>query len=101
MRRKTHRVVHPLGRQRLRILQLLVKHGELSGSDLLTRDKSLPRGTIYTTLKRLEMAKFVTSRQITRSIEPGPARRSYKVTKRGTQCCRLELRLARAVATSG
>ncbi len=54
--------VVPTGK-RLRILQLLVQHGTMTGRQLLDADKNLPSGTIYTTLRRLEDDGFVTSRQ--------------------------------------
>jgi len=98
MRRELSATQCTSGHQRLRILQLLIAHGESSGAQLLDRDRSLPRGTIYTTLKRLEAAKFVTSRRAAKCEQPGPRRRFYKITSRGARCCRLSLKLARALA---
>jgi DNA-binding PadR family transcriptional regulator len=88
------------GQQQLRILQLLIAHGELTGAQILERDASLPRGTIYTTLTRLETSNLVGSRQVTDSTQPGPPRRFYKATKRGTHCARLAAKLFQALANS-
>ena len=100
MQRDARAVVSTSGRQWLRILQLLIDHGELTGGELLRRDQTLPRGTLYTTLKRLEAAQLVTSRQGAVRVEPGPRRRLYKITVRGARCCVLGHALAKALAAT-
>jgi DNA-binding PadR family transcriptional regulator len=100
MRRKKRAAFCSSGHQQIRILQLLIAHGELTGAQILQRDASLPRGTIYTTLMRLEASSLVFSRQAAGSGKPGPRRRFYKVTKRGAHCARLATELAEALASS-
>jgi DNA-binding PadR family transcriptional regulator len=78
----------PSGR-RLRILQLLLEHQELTGGELLELDASLPGGTIYTSLHRLERDKLVTSRLGNQKGLPGPPRRFYKITAHGKRLARL------------
>jgi DNA-binding PadR family transcriptional regulator len=78
----------PSGR-RLRILQLLVQHEELTGGEMLELDDSLPGGTIYTSLHRLERDKLVTSRLDDQKGLPGPPRRFYKITAYGKRLARL------------
>jgi len=80
--------IAPSGK-RLRILQLLLDHGELTGAELLDLDDSLPRGTIYTTLRRLQDDKLVTSRQEVDKGQPGPPRRLYKITAFGMRAAKL------------
>ena len=70
--------------QRFRVLQLLRDYGEQSGADLHTRDpKALPRGTIYTTLQRLEDDGLVVSKRHRGVREAGPPRRRFTVTEQG------------------
>lgn len=80
--------VVPSGK-RLRILQLLLEHGELTGSQILDHDKSLPRGTIYTSLRRLQDDKLVTSRKVVDRQQPGPPRRFYNLTGLGARAAKL------------
>lgn len=75
--------------KRLTILRLLRENGELSGSDLLSKDANLPRGTIYTSLKRLQDDQFVTSRLEEEVVQPGPPRRVYKITGLGVRAAKL------------
>ena len=75
--------------QRLRILQLLVEHGKLSGGQMLELDPSLPRGTIYVTLQRLQEVKLVTSRKEHECKEPGSARRIYEISALGKRATHL------------
>jgi DNA-binding PadR family transcriptional regulator len=75
--------------KRLRILQLLIAHGELTGGQILEHDSSLPRGTIYTTLRRLQDDKLVSSRVDDDTGEPGPPRRFYKITGQGQRVAKL------------
>ena len=68
---------------RLLILDLLVRFGELTGADMLEHEPSLPRGTIYTTLLRLDKQKLVTSRRERSKRQSGPPRRYYTITALG------------------
>jgi DNA-binding PadR family transcriptional regulator len=80
-------------RQRLRILQLLDQHGELTAAAVRNLDRGLPRGTIYTTLRRLAHAKLVTSR-VERTGQPGPPRRFHRITRRGRRYYQTATQLA-------
>jgi DNA-binding PadR family transcriptional regulator len=71
--------------KRLRILQLLLEHKELTGGQLLELDRTLPRGTIYTTLRRLEDDAFASSREESQRGQPGPPRRFYRITTDGAR----------------
>jgi len=75
--------------QRLVILNRLESDGALNGAQLLDREPSLPRGTIYTTLRRLKNDGLVTARTRTRKGLPGPPRRYYKITTVGRNAARL------------
>lgn len=86
--------------QRLRMLQLLVQHGELTGGDMLDIDENLPRGTIYVTLMRLEKAKLVKSRKEAECRGPGSARRFYKITALGERATRFA-EMAEVVMSGG
>lgn len=70
---------------RLRILRALA---EQPGSNPATLRKyitpHLPRGTMYTTLKRLEAEGFVRSRTKKGEQSPGPSRRYFFLTTQGT-----------------
>ena len=75
---------------RLLILQQLIQHGELTAADA-ARKAGLVRGSVYTSLKRLEREHLVSSRQ-KRVAEPpsgGPLRRLYKLTTRGRRTVKL------------
>ena len=78
----------PSGR-RLRILQLLIAHGKMTGGDLLRADASLGRGMIYTTLHRLEDDKLVKSYSGDREGQPGATPRLYEITGLGQQLAAL------------
>lgn len=69
---------------RVRMLGLLVNHGEISGADMLYLDSSIPRGSIYTTLNRMKKQGFVTSRVIRKARTSGPPNRVYRITELGT-----------------
>jgi DNA-binding PadR family transcriptional regulator len=84
-------------RPRLRILQLLDQHGELTAAAVLHLDCDLPRGTIYTTLRRLSRARFVASR-VACTGQPGPPRRYYKITPLGKRYCHIAHQLAKLTA---
>ena len=71
--------------QRLKVLQLIVRYGELTGAEICSKDESLPRGTIYTTLVRLERQKLLKSRKDMTSCERGAPRRHFQVTERGAR----------------
>jgi DNA-binding PadR family transcriptional regulator len=71
--------------KRLRILQLLKQHGSSTGAELIEYDPELPRGTIYTTLKRLQDDGFVKSKTLDDEALPGPPRRKYEVTALGAR----------------
>lgn len=71
--------------QRLKVLRLLSQHAELTGGEMIELDKSLPDGTVYTTLRRLETDKLVKSRHDTQRGLPGPPRRFYKITALGSR----------------
>lgn len=83
----------PFGQRRLRILRLLVEQGMLPATEISDRDRTIPRGTLYTTLRRLEAAGFVVSRRHILVRTAGPPRRLYRITKRGRQYCRLSTEL--------
>lgn len=85
---------------RIRLLQLLHKHGELTGAAALGHDPTLPDGSIYTTLRRLEADKLVKSRQDTQQGLPGPPRRFYTITGRGRRYCHLVGELTKLLQTS-
>ena len=53
---------------------------EMTGGDLLAADESMPRGTIYTTLQRMEKKGLTGTR--TEWIDEGP-RRYYWLTEKG------------------
>jgi DNA-binding transcriptional ArsR family regulator len=62
--------------KRLRILQLLIAHGEMTGGQLAESDDSLSPATIYTTLMRMEHdAGLLKSRKEKTSKHPGPPSR--------------------------
>ena len=86
--RGDHSVAVPSGKT-LRILQLLLTHGELTGGDMLGHDRTLPRGTIYTTLRRLEDRKLVNSRVDDSTGRAGPPRRFYQITALGKRAAKL------------
>ena len=73
----------------LRIMQLLFQNGELSPADILHREPQLPRGTVYTTLQRLEKGKLVVSRQRRSDRTSGPPRRLYHLTRNGSDYCKM------------
>jgi DNA-binding PadR family transcriptional regulator len=75
--------------KRLQILQLLITHGKLTGGEMLEHDPSLPRGTIYTTLRRLQDDKLVSSRVDAETGEAGPPRRFYQITALGKRAAKL------------
>lgn len=75
--------------RRLRILQLLIAHGERTAAELLDLDPELPRGTIYTTLDRLRAGSFVRLRVDTALPHHGRARPKWRVTRRGRRLARL------------
>ena len=70
---------------RLQILRLLKKFGELSPIDIIKLDPKIPRGTIYTTLHRLESAEQIRPHFKPSEVYPGPRRPYYKITKKGEQ----------------
>ena len=72
-----------VGERGMEILSLLDPDREQTGWELGARDHSMPSGTIYTTLTRLEDAGLVVSRKQAGSGRPGPAPRYYLPTERG------------------
>jgi DNA-binding PadR family transcriptional regulator len=80
----------PTGK-RLQILGLLAEHGELTGGQLCRVDRrvSLARGTIYTTLERLDEVGLVTSRTEEVPGEGGPPRRYWQITAKGRRALKL------------
>lgn len=76
--------------KRLRILQLLIAHGRMTGGDLLKTDaRTFVKGMIYTTLHRLEDDGLVTSRIDNDSGLPGSAPRYYEITGLGQRMAAL------------
>ncbi|MGH1419400.1 MAG: PadR family transcriptional regulator [Hyphomicrobiaceae bacterium] len=74
---------------RLKLLESVALHGELTGAHLLKLDPSLPRGSIYTTLARLEEDKWLTSREEKIPQEQTRTRRFYKITPLGRRALKL------------
>lgn len=63
------------------ILELLSKHGPLYGLEMIGLSKELKRGTVYTTLHRLEDKQLVRSHEVLPAQgEQGPARRVYQIS---------------------
>lgn len=81
--------------RRICILGQLIKHGTCTGADLLRSLPNMPRGTLYTTLQRLEVARIVSSEL--RFVPPRSSRRFYVVTPLGRRCHRLGRQLLRIV----
>lgn len=79
------------------ILQLLLRHDELYGLDLVARSKgALKRGTVYVTLGRMEKKGFIESRQEAPPVaEGGLPRRLYAATAFGTRVYEVWNALAR------
>lgn len=75
--------------QRLRILQLLIAHGKLTGGEMRELDSTLPQGTIFTTLVRLEREGLVASSPVKIAGRRGPPRREYEITGLGIRAARL------------
>ena len=69
------------------ILQLLVRHGEAYGLELVSASRGrLKRGTVYVTLGRMEEKGFITSRLVDAPPEAGGLpRRIYEPTPLGRQ----------------
>jgi DNA-binding PadR family transcriptional regulator len=88
--------VELLSPQRLKILRLIGQHGAMTGAELTSKDSTLARKSVYTTLTRLEDAKLLKSRKEERSRQPGPTRRLYRITPLGTRVVALAAELDNA-----
>ena len=79
------RRVIPPSPQSLKILQLIVRYGKLTGTDICSKDESLPRGTLYTTLVRLERQKLLKSHKAKTCRRAGSPHRYFQITRRGAR----------------
>jgi len=79
-----------------KILQLLIRHGEMYGLEMVEEsDGDIKRGTVYVTLQRMTKKGFVESRQEeTPSATPGLPRRLYRITGAGADALRTCERVA-------
>lgn len=64
------------------ILNTLRSNGPLTASQVFGLSNHIPRGTIHTTLQRLEHYGLVRSMRLNRPL-PGPPRRLYSITESG------------------
>ena len=72
------------GRVRATALEVLARFGEMNAGGMMRRNQDLARGSLYTTLIRLEQEGLVTSRLVEQPVDQsGPARRFYTLTERG------------------
>jgi DNA-binding PadR family transcriptional regulator len=85
----------PVLATRLRLLALLAEHDKLTGAAAIEHDPTIPSGTVYTTLRRLEREKLVKSWQDDTKGLPGHPRRFYKITQRGRRFYQLGADLAK------
>lgn len=74
----------PVGRERL-ILELLAGGRERFGREMMEEETRLKRGTIYTTLDRMENKGYVKSREDWANETRGTPRRMYKITGLGVR----------------
>ena len=79
------------------ILEMLMEHDELYGLEMIAKNGTLKRGTIYVTLDRMEDKGLVSSRE----VEPpagsrGPSRRVYKLTGFGVRIAKARRIMAAA-----
>lgn len=91
---KNAQVLRPRTRPcwRLRIMHLLRDGTELTGAEV-ARAASIKKGSVYTTLHRLERDGLVTSRVEEQVGLPGSRRRYYKITVRGKRFVLLQAEL--------
>lgn len=81
---KTNESKRRQGRGRATVLATLAEHGEINAGGMLRCNRKLSRGSLYTTLIRLEADGLVTSRLVAQPVDQsGPARRFYRLTARG------------------
>lgn len=73
-----------LSKAQHRIMALLIAHGELSGADI-RKLSGIKRGTVYTTLVRMQDKGFVESRQGDTPSWGGPPRRNFLPTGYGAK----------------
>lgn len=68
---------------RNKIIIAIEQHHELCGADLLKLVEGLPRGSIYTTLSRMEEDGWLKSMHEKVPGEKGPPRRYFRLTAKG------------------
>jgi DNA-binding PadR family transcriptional regulator len=87
--------------KRLRILQLLIHHGEMTGGQLAEADETLASPGIYTTLVRMEHdSGLLKSRKEKASKHPGPPARYYSITGLGQRAAKMG-EIVEAMQSSG
>jgi PadR family transcriptional regulator PadR len=78
-------MLSPLSRTSQAILELLSAQHEMYGLEMVKKNSTLKRGTIYVTLSRLEDQGLVSSREEKQQEGRGPARRLYQITGAGSE----------------
>lgn len=72
------------------VLNLLIRHGEMYGLELVKASPEIKRGAVYVMLSRMAEKGFVSSRNIADERLPGKKRPRYNITGLGQQVLRLQ-----------
>jgi DNA-binding PadR family transcriptional regulator len=72
-----------LTQKQVRILQLILEQGKLTGGEILKLEPRLAKGTVHTTLVRLALDRLVTGEREQGGLVPGHPRVFYSLTAHG------------------